>query len=194
MAKLFVIMGKSSTGKDTVYKELLKSGSLKPIVMYTTRPMREDETDGKEYFFTSDKDVEAYQAENKIIEMRSYNTIQGLWRYYTLDDGQIDRNSDDKYVIIATLQAYEIYLAYYGSDMVIPIYIEVDDKTRIHRAIEREDRQHRPDYVEMCRRFLADEQDFSETSIKNAGVGKRYVNAILSDCVNEILLDIDKIN
>ena len=105
-----------------------------------------------------------------------------------------DRNSDDKYVIIATLQAYEIYLAYYGSDMVIPIYIEVDDKTRIHRAIEREDRQHRPDYVEMCRRFLADEQDFSETSIKNAGVGKRYVNAILSDCVNEILLDIDKIN
>ena len=61
-------------------------------------------------------------------------------------------------------------------------------------AIEREDRQHRPDYVEMCRRFLADEQDFSETSIKNAGVGKRYVNAILSDCVNEILLDIDKIN
>ena len=152
MAKLFVIMGKSSTGKDTVYKELLKSGSLKPIVMYTTRPMREGETDGKEYFFTTDKDVEAYQAENKIIEMRSYNTIQGLWRYYTLDDGQIDRNSDDKYVIIATLQAYEIYLAYYGSDMVIPIYIEVDDKTRIHRAIEREDRQHRPDYVEMCRR------------------------------------------
>lgn len=138
--------------------------------------------------------MEAYQAENKIIEMRSYNTIQGLWRYYTLDDGQIDRNSDDKYVIIATLQAYEIYLAYYGSDMVIPIYIEVDDKARIHRAIEREDRQHHPDYVEMCRRFLADEQDFSETSIKNAGVGKRYVNASLSDCVNEILLDIDKIN
>ena len=89
MAKLFVIMGKSSTGKDTVYKELLKSGSLKPIVMYTTRPMREGETDGKEYFFTTDKDVEAYQAENKIIEMRSYNTIQGLWRYYTLDDGHI---------------------------------------------------------------------------------------------------------
>lgn len=194
MAKLFVIMGKSSTGKDTVYKELLKSGSLKPIVMYTTRPMREGETDGKEYFFTSDKDVEAYQAENKIIEMRSYNTVQGLWRYYTLDDGQIDRNSDDKYIIIATLQAYEIYLAYYGSDMVIPIYIEVDDKVRIHRAIEREDRQHRPDYVEMCRRFLADEHDFSEASIKNAGVGKRYVNASLSDCVNEILLDIDKIN
>lgn len=50
MAKLFVIMGKSSTGKDTVYKELLKSGSLKPIVMYTTRPMREGETAGKNIF------------------------------------------------------------------------------------------------------------------------------------------------
>ena len=46
-------MGKSSTGKDTVYKQLLKNPflQLKKIVPYTTRPIRAGETEGEEYFF-----------------------------------------------------------------------------------------------------------------------------------------------
>ena len=53
MGKLFYIMGKSSSGKDTIYKRLMEDGDLsfKNIVGYTTRPIREGETNGKEYFF-----------------------------------------------------------------------------------------------------------------------------------------------
>ena len=49
MGKIFFISGKSSTGKDTIYKRLLEDKSLgfKKITMYTTRPMRAGESDGE---------------------------------------------------------------------------------------------------------------------------------------------------
>ena len=53
MGKIFYLMGKSSSGKDTIYKELLQGfPKMKRIVLYTTRPRREGECDGVEYFFT----------------------------------------------------------------------------------------------------------------------------------------------
>ena len=51
MGKIYYIMGKSSSGKDTLYKELLQRlPELKPLILYTTRPMREGERNGVEYF------------------------------------------------------------------------------------------------------------------------------------------------
>lgn len=191
MAKLYVVMGKSSTGKDTIYKELMAKTDLKAIVMYTTRPMRDGESDGREYFFVSDEETVQFEKDNKIIEIREYNTVHGVWKYFTLDDGQIKKDNNTGYLIIATLEAYKKYISYYGKEMIVPIYIEVDDKTRIHRAIQREDMQVNPKYAEMCRRYLADEEDFSEKKIAEAGITKRYTNDILSRCVEEIIADMD---
>lgn len=194
MAKIYVLMGKSSSGKDTIYNELRKITelNLKNITMYTTRPMRVGEKDGREYFFTDEKYVRNLEENNRIIELRAYNTIHGIWKYFTADDGQIDKNSDSKFLIIATLEAYEKYVEYYGKDMIVPIYIEVDDKTRIHRALAREDAQNEPKYAEMCRRFLADEQDFSYDRLEKAGIDKRYNNINLKECISEIANDIMK--
>ena len=194
MAKIYVLMGKSSSGKDTIYSELRKMAelNLKSITMYTTRPMRAGEENGREYFFTDEKNVRNLEENNRIIELRAYNTVHGIWKYFTADDGQIDKDSDSKYLIIATLEAYEKYVEYYGNDMIVPIYIEIDDKTRIHRALTREDSQDEPKYAEMCRRFLADEQDFSNEKIEKAGIVKRYNNIDLNECISEIANDIMK--
>lgn len=194
MAKIYVIMGKSSSGKDTIYSRLKDSDEIKfnTVIMYTTRPMREGEVEGREYFFTSDDKVEEYEKEGKIIELRAYNTVHGIWKYFTLDDGQIDLGTDKKYLIIATLEAYKNYLKYYGSDVVVPIYIEVEDSVRIHRALAREDAQETPKYAEMCRRFLADEQDFSEYKITELGIEKRYRNEELNTCIREIIDDVTR--
>ena len=194
MAKLYVIMGKSSSGKDTVYSLLKESVSPKftTVVMYTTRPMREGESDGREYYFTNDEIAKKLEANGKIIELRAYNTVHGVWKYFTVDDGQIDVNSDNNYLIIATLEAYKKYLSYYGKDIVIPIYIEVEDGIRIHRALAREDKQENPKYAEMCRRFLADEADFSEEKIKELGISIRYNNEDLQNCIDTILADVNK--
>ena len=108
----------------------------------------------------------------------------------TLDDLE-NAIGYNKYLIIATLEAYKKYISYYGKEMIIPIYIEVDDKTRIHRAISREDTQAYPKYAEMCRRFLADEEDFSEEKLTDAGITKRYTNDVLLRCVEEIIADMN---
>lgn len=188
MARIYMIMGKSSSGKDTIYsrlKEDVRLG-LKPVVIYTTRPRRIGEENGREYFFSDDVQLQKYEEQGRIVEMRSYNTVQGVWKYFTVDDGQIDIQSNEKYVIIGTLDVYEKFRDYYGKEAVVPIYIEVEDKIRIHRALEREDRQPAPDYKEMCRRYVADEADFSESRLERLGIVKRYRNESLEQCVEEI--------
>ena len=149
--------------------------------------MRVGETEGKEYFFIDENKLSEYEKDGKIIELRAYNTVHGIWKYLTVDDGQINLDTDYKYIIIATLEAYEKYLAYYGKDVVVPIYIEVDDRTRIHRAMQREDAEENPKYKEMCRRFLADEEDFSEEKLYKAGIENRFGNYDLDICVDTII-------
>lgn len=180
-------MGKSSTGKDTIFSRLLEDKELKlhMLVPYTTRPIRAGEKDGVEYFFTDEKGYLELLEEGKIIEERTYDTYYGLWRYFTVDDGRLDLENRD-YAVIGTLEAYNKMGAFFGKDKVIPVLIEVDDGIRLQRALDREKAQDRPKYEEMCRRFLADSEDFSENKIKEAGVGKRFRNDNLESCLREI--------
>ena len=191
MGKLFCIMGKSASGKDTVYKALVKDPELDlhTVVPYTTRPIREGEAEGEEYHFVDEAVFRRMAAEGKIIEDRAYNTVYGVWRYFTADDGQIDF-SQGNFMVIGTLEAYIKMAAYFGSSAVIPIYIEVEDGQRLQRAIAREQRQKEPKYAELCRRFLADCEDFSEEKLSDAGIFKFYENLCLDQCIQKIKTDI----
>ena len=72
MGKIYYMMGKSSSGKDTIYKDIRKDlPELKTLTLYTTRPMREGEKDGVEYYFVTDEILEKYREEGKIIELRT---------------------------------------------------------------------------------------------------------------------------
>ena len=75
---------------------------------------------------------------------------------------------------------------YYGEDRVCPIYVEVETGERLERAVKRERKQENPRYAELCRRFLADEEDFKEENIKKLNINKRFLNETLEDCVSEI--------
>lgn len=186
MGKIYYVMGKSCSGKDTIYRRLTeRHPELRVIVPYTTRPIREGEQDGVEYFFVDREKMEEMQAAGRIIELRSYNTVLGVWNYFTADDGQIDLASHS-YLIIGTLVSYEAMRDYYGAEALVPIYVEVEDGMRLERAIGRERKQAKPQYEEMCRRFLADAEDFSEEKLCRAGITKRFVNTDLEQCLKEI--------
>ncbi|MBQ9766616.1 MAG: guanylate kinase [Lachnospiraceae bacterium] len=191
MGKIYVLMGKSATGKDTVFKRLIgmKELALQTVVGYTTRPRRRGESEGREYFFVKEEEWQSLQKENKVIESRTYHTVAGDWHYFTVDDGQIDLEGQD-YLFISTLSGFEQLRRYYGEEKVLPVYIEVEDDQRLWRSVCREKRQARPNYDEVCRRFLADQQDFSEENIRKAGIKKRYHNENLEACVKEIARDI----
>ena len=188
MAKIYMIMGKSATGKDTVYARLIrrKDLSLKEIVPYTTRPMREGEVDGVSYHFSTDQELQELSEAGKVVEKRTYQTVYGPWNYFTVDDGQIDLGGDQNYLMIGTLEAFIQIRNYYGKDKVMPIYIEVEDGERLTRALGREKKQKEPLYDEMCRRFLADQRDFSEENLQKAGVEKRFMNRSLKKTVDTI--------
>ncbi len=183
--RLFCLMGKSASGKDSIYKELLRDKELKlePFVIYTTRPIREGEEEGREYHFTDVEGMNRLKAAGKVIESRVYHTVHGDWYYFTVDEGYDDEKDR---LIIGTLEVYNKIKVYYGEEKVIPLYIHVDDGVRLERALMRERAQSEPKYAEMCRRFLADEADFSEEKIREAGIDMIYENDELDECLKKI--------
>lgn len=187
MGKLIVLMGKSASGKDTIYKLLKEDESLnlKQLVPYTTRPMRAGEVEGEAYHFVTEAQFKELLQKGRVIEHRSYNTVHGLWRYFTVADAQIDL-SKDSYLLIATLEAYVSVLSYFGADKVVPVLVTLDDGVRLERALSRERQQDNPKYEEMCRRFLADSEDYSEEKIQMAGITRFFENNDAEEVAAEI--------
>ena len=193
MGKIYCVMGKSSSGKDTVYKKLKEQyKEFRLIVPYTTRPIREGEKDGVEYYFVDPEQFRAMKEVGKVIESRPYITKCGIWTYFTADDGQIDLSAAD-YLLIGTLVSYQALREYFGEEAIVPVYLEVEDGLRLARALERERRQEKPKYAEMCRRFLADEEDFSEENLIKSGITERFGNEDFTECLNKIQRYIEEI-
>lgn len=193
MGRIFCLMGKSSTGKDTIYKELLeeKKLDLHKIVPYTTRPIREGEKNGEEYFFTDEEGITKLEEENRIIELRCYDTCFGPWKYLTVNDEQIDLGKND-YLVIGTPESYLSMREFFGKEIVIPLLIELDDGVRLQRALDRERQQSEPKYDEMCRRFLADAKDFTEETLAKCELSVRFQNDDLKECIASITEYIEK--
>lgn len=194
MTKIYVLIGKSGSGKDSFFEELIadKDLNLKSIVGYTTRPKRVHESEGVEYHFTDEAGLNKLRNEDMIIEERCYHTVHGDWYYFTAKDKKILENIEQNinYLYIGTIESFVKMNEYYGSDIVIPLYIEVEDGERLARALKRERKQNAPKYAEMCRRFLADCEDFSEENLKKAGIKKKYENMDFDKCLAEIKADI----
>lgn len=188
MKYIFYITGKSASGKDSTYRELLndKTLNLNPFILHTTRPMRDGETEGMEYHFVDEDTYQDMKKRGEVIECRTYDTMHGPWRYFTSSSAvETDR---DFYLGIGTLESFIGLKDYFGQDSLIPIYIEVEDGDRLIRAIERERLSNKPDYKEMCRRYIADDEDFSEVKLKAADIDirNRFENKNLKDCISNI--------
>ena len=190
MGKIYCLMGKSASGKDTVYRKILELlPELGTYVMYTTRPMREGEIPGRTYHYIEAEELDAFSRQGKVIESRTYSTVYGPWTYATVDDGQFDLESGD-YLVPGTPESFVRLKAYFGADRVVPLLLEVEDGERLLRAVRREQREARPKYEELCRRFLADAADFSEEKLREAGISRRFVNEDPDRCAAEIAEEI----
>ena len=187
MGKIFCLMGKSACGKDTLYKRIItdKSLSIQTLIPYTTLPPRSGERNGVEYFFLSEQEQLQLEQQGKIIELRAYQTVQGVWKYFTVNDHQINLAQND-YLIIGTLESYLKLQNYFGADSLVPLYIELDNEERMRRAITREQMQKNPDYEELCRRFLADLEDFSPQHLEDAGIKRSFINDDIVHCTLEL--------
>lgn len=185
MNHIFYLMGKSASGKDTIYEALLADSALQlsALIPWTTRPIRAREMEGVEYHFTDEEGLKALEAQGRVIEQRTYQTEHGPWTYFTVDEG----TSDGDLLGIGTLESYLHLRAYYGEGRVVPIYVEVEDGIRLGRALKRECKPGNHRYEELCRRFLADQKDFSEENLRKAGIDRRFSNDNeCAECIRQI--------
>ena len=188
MGKIFCLMGKSACGKDTIYKQILSAQNLplKTLIPYTTRPIRDGERNGVEYYFLTDEEQQVLERQGKIIELRAYHTVHGLWKYFTVNDHQLDLANHD-YLIIGTLESYARLQEYFGIDRLVPLYIDLEPGERLQRALDRERIQTEPKYAELCRRFLADEADFSSEKLAQAKISDIFINNDSVTCAKRII-------
>ena len=100
---------KQQFGKDTIYNKILQDDSLmlSRIIPYTTRPIRDGETQDKDYHFCNEEDVKRLSAQGRIIELREYNTVYGVWKYFTVNDDDIDLRCKS-YLTVGTLESLAV--------------------------------------------------------------------------------------
>lgn len=192
---IWCIMGKSASGKDSVYKQVLRElktlgdlDKMSPVILYTTRPKRSGEENGREYFFVSTEKLDEMSRNNELIERRDYNTENGIWSYALADDHQL--TSGKALILIEPPNGVRALLRWFGSNRIHPIYIRVDDGERLERALTRERQQLYPNYEEMCRRFLSDTVDFDGAEFITNTIS--IDNIDFNDTVKEIVALIHK--
>ena len=187
MGKIFYLMGKSSSGKDTIYNQLIHKDSLqlKKIVLYTTRPRRIGETNGVQYYFVDNDSAIRLQKAGKVIEMRSYDTVYGEWKYFTVCDDQIDLLNND-YLMIGTIESYLRTKEYFGTDQVVPIMIELDDGIRLQRALDLKNVSPNPDMKRCAAGFLRTAWIFRRIKRKRPESQRNFTIRILSSACRKL--------
>jgi len=149
---ILALFGKSGAGKDTIQKWMTKNLELvNPLISYTTRPPRENEENGVDYFFVT----EGCFQNLLFLEETEFKG----WKYgtslHTLDNLKVN-------VGVFNIAGIRSMLRLPGLN-VLPIYVQAPDKVRLKRCLNREKN---PNCAEICRRFLADQQDFLNINFK----------------------------
>ena len=70
---LIVLVGKSASGKTTLEKYISDNFRYDKIVSCTTRPMRQDEVYGEDYYFISEGKFEEMLAHDELVEHATFN-------------------------------------------------------------------------------------------------------------------------
>lgn len=151
--KILALFGKSASGKDTIQKWITSTfpNQTHGIISCTTRPPRSGEENGQNYFFLTNEEFSIKVLDGSMLEATAFRD----WFYGTALD-QLD--PDKLNVGVFNIEGINCLLS--NSDLqIFPIWVYASGKTRLKRSLEREKEV---DCVEVCRRFLADEKDFTD--------------------------------
>ena len=170
---LIAIYGPSGCGKDTIKRAILKKDKVlfNNIIGATTRPKREKEINGKDYYFMSNEEFTENILNCNMMEAASFNG----WFYGTLRTSLILNKIN---IGIFNMEALQTLLEDYEELNILPVWISVNDKERLIRTLNREKN---PNCTEICRRFIADYNDYyiipNSISVDNNEKGKVSENA-----------------
>lgn len=153
MYKVLAIIGKAGSGKDTILKQVKQrvwGEQLHEVVSYTTRPKRQGEIEGVNYFFVSNEEFTEMTLDGQMIETSCFND----WLYGT---AEASLNPDKVNIAVCNIEGIKSFLEYPDLIDLKVIYVNVADKTRLMRQLTREAE---PDIHEIVRRYGTDDEDF----------------------------------
>lgn len=196
MRKIFAVMGKASTGKDTLTKMLSETLELPIALSFTTRPMRVGEKQGVEYNFISDDDFWDLHGCDLLAEYTSYEVASGETWHYGLTKEELEKA--EYVLVIVNPDGFKQLTEIYG-DKVCSILIDAPADVRIKRYLDR-DTVTEEKAEECCRRFLADNKDFKDIStnhhITNVGdlksVYKKLESMVRIEIGNDLLKKVNE--
>ena len=191
---IIVLVGKTASGKTTVANELCnKHHGYKRIITYTTRPMRENETQDVDYHFISDEQFNKMVENNEFTEYKRYNTAHGVWSYGSVVTLEQEL-SDNCYVIILTPQGLRDLSK--RMSRYIAFYLNVSFKSQLERLKKRGDEEQ-----QIIKRLKNDAKDFENvldivdysfcTDISSISSPQRVANMIsnfISDPITDRLM------
>ena len=154
MKNIYVLVGQSASGKDTLLNNLLNLGIGTKLVSHTSRPIRNGEIEGKSYYFKSRDWFE----ENKkdFIQLLEFNN----W-YYGLHKEELNKEAKTLITILSP-KGIELLRNHIDNEHIKVIYLKVDEHTRRERLLFRND-----DIVEINRRLKTDKEDFKDINKLN---------------------------
>ena len=158
--KLFVLLSESSGGKDTLLNMIVRNEFLKPVISTTTRRMRSNEEQDREYHFVTKEEFMLMEAKDEFLETTSYLIpSEGIVKYgLAKKDVVLSKSS---YVVILNpigLQQVEEQL---GKENVVSIYIHRNDKDRFISYLNREEKEFSLILEDAYERFKKDLNDFT---------------------------------
>ncbi len=163
--KLFVLLSESSGGKDTLLNMIVKNEFLKPVISTTTRRMRSNEEQEREYHFITKEEFMLMEAKDEFLETTSYLIpSEGIVKY-GLAKKDVDLK-DCSYVVILNpvgLQEVERKL---GKENVVSIYIHRNDKDRFISYLNREEKRFDLILDDAYERYKRDLKDFAGIETK----------------------------
>lgn len=156
MKTLIVVIGKSASGKDTLTNKICKELNIQKVMQITTRPKRENETDGVDYKFVTQQQMLDYVKQDKHCGLTSYDVVGDTW-YYTYLKEDIEKH--DVAICIANPKMAKKLKNLYPKQYV-DIFVEADMLARVERSFNR-DNITQVTAQEIIRRLRADEEDFA---------------------------------
>ena len=175
---MIVLIGESASGKSTLEKKLVNRGFNK-IISYTTRPIRQGETNGIDYHYISEDEFL-----NKLNNgFFSEHTIYNSWYYGIAKEDCIND-------AIAVVEPHGFrQLAQMDGINVISFYIKVDERERLIRMVKRGD-----NLLEVFRRIFSDQGVFQFIENEVNYVIDNNSNINIDNVVNDIVEIIEVVN
>lgn len=176
------LVGKSAAGKDSIAYLLSRQEGWHNVVSCTTRPRREYEKEGVNYYFLTPDEFAHRVINGDMIEATYFND----WHYGTMKSALVDGIN----VGVWNPEGYDCLRETLKNDpdvVLLAYYIKCKDKTRLLRSLNRE---RDPDVHEIVRRFQADEEDFEWLEDDNIQVLWNEEDKDMIECFHRILHDV----